>query len=137
MKIAIAARGLTQGFSGPNEFVRGLARGFLGHLPQVELHLYYDSPEALGLFPTARERVLPAQNRFIWDQLLLPRVLQQDKIDLAIFPKGPLPLIVPCRAVSVIHDLGYFYPELNAYRTLDTKYFQWALPRAVRRADGV
>lgn len=137
MKIAIAARGLTQGFSGPNEFIRGLARGFLAHLPHVELHMYYDSPVARGLFPAAREHVLPSANRLVWDQALLPRALKRDKIDIAIFPKGPLPFILPCRAISVIHDLGYFHPEINAYRAPDTKYFQFALPRAVRRADAV
>lgn len=135
--IAIAARGLTQGFSGPNEFIRGLTQGLLDHAPAYRIHLYYDSPDALGLFPRAVERVLPSKNRVVWDQLLLPRALRQDKIDVAIFPKGPIPLSVPCRAVSVIHDLGYFYPEIDAYRTLDTLYFRLALPLAARQAWGL
>lgn len=136
-RLAIAARGITQGFSGPNEFIRGLTRGLLDHAPAYKIHVYYDSPDALGLFPKARERVLPGKNRIVWDQLLLPRALKEDKIDAAIFPKGPVPLRLPCRAVSVIHDLGYFYPELNAYRTLDTLYFRVALPLAARRTWGL
>ncbi len=136
-KIAIAARGISQGFSGPNEFIRGLARGFLEHAPSFNLHMYYDSADALGLFPGAVERVLPIQNRILWDQFALPQALKKDKIDLAIFPKGPMPLYVPCRAVSIMHDLGYFYPELNAYKTLDTLYMRLALPMAAKRASAV
>ncbi len=135
--IAIAARGITQGFTGPNEFIRGLAQGLLDFAPAYKIHLYYDVREALGLFPRAVEHLLPTKNRVIWDQLLLPRALWQDKIDVTIFPKGPVPLYVPCRALSVVHDLGYFYPELNAYRTLDTLYFRFAMPRAVRYTWGL
>lgn len=135
--IAIAARGLTRGFSGPNEFIRGLTQGLLDHAPAHTIHIYYDSSDALGSFPKAVEHVLPSTNRIVWDQILLPRALKKDQIDVAIFPKGPVPLSLPCRAVSVIHDLGYFYPDLDAYRPLDTLYFRFALPFASRVTLGL
>lgn len=134
LRISITARGLTEGFSGVNEFVQGMAAAFLEHCPDWEVYLYYNSPGALGRFPKAHERVLKSRSRLLWDYLLLPLAMKRDQIDIAIFPKGHIPWFTPRRSIAMILDLGYFYPELRAYKTLDTWYMRLALPLSARRA---
>lgn len=134
LRISIAARGLTEGYSGVNELIQGMTAAFMENYPEWEIYLYYNSPEALGRFPKAHERVLKSRSRLWWDYVLLPPALRRDKIDIAIFPKGPIPWFTPRRSVSMILDLGYFYPDLRAYKMLDTWYMRLALPLAARRA---
>ncbi len=132
--LAIAARGITREFSGPNEFIRGLIQGILQYAPGIRLHIFCDDPQVAAQFPDAITHVLPGQNRLLWDHLLLPQALRRHNIDLAIFPKGPLPLFAPAKSIAIFHDLGYFYPALNAYRTLDTIYMRFALRLAAGKA---
>ncbi|MFZ5904396.1 MAG: glycosyltransferase family 4 protein [Chloroflexota bacterium] len=134
LRISIAARGLTEGFSGVNEFVQGMAGAFLEYQPEWEIYLYYNSSQALGRFPKARERVLKSRSRLLWDYILLPLAMRRDQIDVAIFPKGPIPWFAPRQSIAMILDLGYFYPDLRAYKLFDTWYMRLALPLAARRA---
>jgi glycosyltransferase involved in cell wall biosynthesis len=133
-KLAIAARGLTREFSGPNTFILGLISGLLTYAPEISLHIYGDDPQIAAWFPHAITRTLPTSNRLIWDHLFLPVALKKDQIEIAIFPKGPFPFWAPPKPVSIFLDLGYFYPSINAYRTLDTLYMRFALQRAAQRA---
>ncbi|MEJ5240341.1 MAG: glycosyltransferase family 1 protein [Anaerolineales bacterium] len=134
IQLGIAARGITREFSGPNEFIRGLINGILQYAPGIRLHIFCDDPQVARQFPDAITHVLPRQHRLVWDHLLLPQALKRHGIDLAIFPKGPLSLGAPSKSIAIFHDLGYFYPALNAYRTLDTIYMRLALRLAARKA---
>lgn len=134
MRLAIPARGLTREFSGPNEFIRGLIGGILHYAPAIDLHVYADDPKIAQLFPDAHVQILPVHNRLVWDHFLLPLALKRDRIEIAIFPKGPLSVFHPPKSIAIFHDLGYFYPALNAYRALDTLYMRIALSRAAKDA---
>lgn len=134
LKLGIAARGLMREFSGPNEFTRELINGFRRYAPEVNLYIYVDDPQIAKLFPNSNVRVLPLRNRLLWDHILLPIALRRDQIEMAIFPKGPLPIFPPTKPIAIFLDLGYFYPYLNAYRTLETIYMKIALREASRKA---
>jgi len=137
LKIAVSARGITKGFSGPNEFIQAFINALLEETPNHDLHVYYDSPDAMGLFPSAHEHLLPLKNRLIWDHFLLPVKLFQDQIEIAIFPKGTIPIYTNCKTLTIMHDLGYFYPELNAYKPLESIYMKLGMRYAARRAGGI
>ncbi|GAB4525662.1 MAG: glycosyltransferase family 1 protein [Anaerolineales bacterium] len=133
-RLAIAARGVTSAYSGPNAFIASLISGFARYAPQVEVHAYFDAAAAQAHFPGVHAHILPAAPRMVWDHILLPQALQRDQIDLAIFPKDTVPLYTTCPVVPIMLDLGYFYPHLKAYKPLETVYMKLAMRYAVWRA---
>lgn len=137
LRIAIAVRGLSNRFSGPREYIQGFADEIVRQRSNHQIYLYYNRSDLIGGIPNAVERCLHSRNRFLWDHLLLPIALRIDEIDLVICPKGTIPLWTPCRAVAIIHDLGYFYPHLNAYKTLETMYMRPMLRYTARRSWGI
>lgn len=136
-RIAIAARDLGHHSSGPSNYVYGLIEGLLQVNQKHEIHIYYNMPEARGLFPSAHEHYLPAANIMFWDNWVLPRALKRDGADVTIFPKGTLPIWFPGKALTVVLDLGYFYPDLGAYKMVDTLYMKLALRTSSKRAWGI
>ena len=137
LRIAVAARDLGHHSTGPSNYIYGLIEGLLQVNQQHEIHIYYSAPEARGLFPSAREHYLPAPNIALWDHWALPRALKRDGIDITIFPKGTLPLWFPGKALAIVLDLGYFQPDLGAYKLADTLYMKFALRASAKRAWGI
>jgi len=137
LKIGVAARGLDNRLSGPNEFTHGLIQAFLDSTPNIQVYLYYDSSNAQNLYPKAKERVLSSKNRLLWDHILLPNALKNDDIDIIILPKGTIPFYTPCNTIAIMHDLGYFYPKLNAYKFLESIYFRINMRYTAKKAWGI
>lgn len=137
LRIAIAARDLGHHSTGPSNYIYGLIEGLLQVNQSHEIHVYTSALEARGLLPSAHEHHLPAPNIMVWDHWALPRALRRDGMDITIFPKGTLPLWFPGQALTIVLDLGYFYPDLGAYKPLDTFYMKFALRAASKRAWGI
>lgn len=137
LRIAIAARDLGHHSTGPSNYIYGLIEGLLQVNQKHEIHVYYSAPEARGLFPSASEHYLPAPNIMVWDHWALPRALQRDGMDITIFPKGTLPIWFPGKALTVVLDLGYYHPDLGAYKMVDTLYMKFALRASAKRAWGI
>lgn len=135
--IAIAARGLSGDYSGPRTYIYGLIQALLKLHDPSSLVIYYDHPGMVGTFPQARERSLPSRIRAVWDHLMLPLALRQDSADVVVGPKGTIPFWTPCPATAIIHDLGYFYPHLRAYKVTETMYMRPALRFTARRAQAI
>lgn len=137
LKIGISARGLNSYFSGPREYIEGFINAFVKLAAPHQVYLYYNTDKFQGSYPQAVERVLPETHFLLWDHIQFPMALARDKIDLAIYPKGAIALFSPCRAASIVLDMGYFYPKLNAYKLLDTLYQRTLLSYSAKRAWGV
>jgi len=137
LRIGISARGLNSYFSGPREYIEGFVSAFVRLAAPHQVYLYYNTDKFKGRYPQAIERILPETHYLVWDHIQLPMALARDAIDLAIYPKGAISLFSPCRAASIILDMGYFYPKLNAYKMLDTIYQRAILKYSARRAWGV
>lgn len=136
-KIGISARGLGKVFSGPNSYTEGFTRELIRQARDYEIYVYYNSPEPLGLFEQAIERVIPGLNTFFWDHVLLPQQVKRDQISLVIFPKGTISVRLSCIAIPIMLDLGYFYTNLNPYKKLDTLYMRRAMPFSAHNAAAV
>ncbi len=136
-RIGISARGLGKVFGGPNTYTEGFTRELIRQAADYEIHVYYNSPESMGTFEGALEHTIPGSNLFLWDHISLPRRMKADRISLAIFPKGTISLWLPCRAIPIMLDLGYFFNDLNLYRKLDTLYMKWAMRFSAHRAAGI
>lgn len=137
LRIAISARGLNSHFSGPLEYIKGFTSALIRLASHHEIFVYYNTSSLLGQNPPAVERVLRKTPALIWDHVQLPLALARDKIDLAIFPKGAIPFLSPCRSLSIMLDMGYFHPHLNAYKPMDTLYNRIALRHAAKFAWGI
>ncbi len=131
-RIGISARNLGKVFSGPNAYTEGFTRELIRQAGDYEVHVYYNSAESLGFFEGAVEHVVPGSNTLIWDHLSLPQQMKADRISLAIFPKGTISLWLPCKAIPIMLDLGYFFGHLNPYRKLNTFYMKRAMKFAAR-----
>ena len=136
-KIAIAARDLGRHFHGPATYAHGLIQGLIDANPGHEIHVYYSTGKALGFFPSANEHVLGSSNRLIWDNILLPQSIKRESIDFTIFPKGTIPFLFSGKAIPIMLDLGYFYPSLKAYKTLNTYYMRIVLKYTAGKAEGI
>lgn len=137
LRIGISARGLNSHFSGPLEYIKGFTSALIRLASHHEIFVYYNTSSLVGQNPQAVERVLRKTPAFIWDHVQLPLALARDKIDLAIFPKGAIPFLSPCRSLSIMLDMGYFHPHLNAYKPMDTLYNRIALRHAAEFAWGI
>ncbi len=135
LRIGISARGLNSYASGPNEYIAGLAGELVKRAAgKHDIFIYYNTSQLLGRFGGANERVVQANNVFLWDHLFLPLALLRDHLDLVIYPKGTIPLFSPAGKIPIMLDLGYFYPSLNAYKPANTLYTRQAMKFAARHS---
>lgn len=135
LRIGISARGLNSYASGPNEYIAGLAGELVKRAAgKHDIFIYYNTSQLLGRFGGANERVVQANNVFLWDHLFLPLALLRDHLDLVIYPKGTIPLFSPAGKIPIMLDLGYFYPSLNAYKPANTLYMRQAMKFAARHS---
>lgn len=135
LRIGISARGLNSFASGPNEYIAGLTGEMVRQAAEKhDIFIYYNTSRLVGRFTAANERVVPGDNAFIWDHLLLPLTLLRDHLDVVIYPKGTIPFWSPAGRAPIMLDLGYFYPELNAYKPATTLYTRMAMKFAARQS---
>lgn len=135
LRIGISARGLNSFASGPSEYIAGLTGEMVRQTANKhELFIYYNTSRLLGRFAKATERVVPGNNAFLWDHFLLPMALLRDRLDLVIYPKGTIPIWSPTENATIMLDLGYFYPALNAYKPATTLYTRAAMKYATLRS---
>lgn len=139
MRVGISARGLSVSSGGAKEYIRNLILSLAKLDSENEYIVYYShNNQVLGISSSnAREVVLPSSYILLWDHLVLPLRMNRDKIEVALFPKGTIPLMSSVKAIVSVLDLGYFYPQLNAYKPFDTLYIKRMMPYAIRKAKAV
>lgn len=103
--------------------------------------LYHSSREAMGrVSGPAREVLLRAPHKFVWDHRALPRALRRDRPDVVWFPQNVISLGVRIPSVVTLHDLLYFpipeYPH-REYLRADILYMRAMIPRSLRLAHTV
>ncbi|MBT3190863.1 MAG: glycosyltransferase family 4 protein [Anaerolineae bacterium] len=136
MKIGISTRGLDQGSYAISMIILQLTRKIIELAgSKHEIFLYCNDPQHEEMFTSsAAKHSFELNNRFIWDQIWLPQALKKDRIDIALFMKGTMPLLLPCRGAVIFHDLGYFDNQLRPYRSFETVYMKAMMFRAAKKA---
>lgn len=126
MRIGISTRGLYQGSYAVSSIVLNLTQTLIDLVSgRHEIYLYFNHPDFPALFHgDFKQRSITLNNRFIWDHFWLPYVIRKDRIDIALFMKGTIPLLLPCRGAVIYHDLGYFDQELRPYKYFETIYMK-------------
>jgi len=136
MRIGIAARGLSERAGGAKEYIRSLTTALLTAGSDHQVVIFYDRAELRGTFPMAKEVVVTAQHKLLWDYVRLPAAIRQQRLDACLFPKNVVPPNINCRTIVIIHDLLHL-KDPAVYRWVDSAYMRWAIPRSLKRADAV
>lgn len=75
--------------------------------------------------------------RIGWEQFLLPWQLRRHQIQILFTPSVAIPCWVPCKTVTVIHDLAPFHKSLIKYSKIRAVYVRWATMNAVKRSTAI
>jgi len=134
MRVLVMMRAMEQD-SGFRWIVAGYVRSFLEAAPDDEFILAYRTDRHLGTFKeyaNAREVMLPARHKLLWDQVAIPRLAWQEGADLIFNPKFSVPLIAPCPVTMGLQEPAWWlYPD--QYEAWDRWYIKLMLPVYLRR----
>jgi glycosyltransferase involved in cell wall biosynthesis len=135
MKIGIMMRAIDH-----DSGFRAIVEGFVGAMLRVDQDnsyvLFYRTRKRLGTFaefPNAKEILLRAPNKPLWDQVAIPFAAWREKVDVLFNPKFSLPLFSHCPATMGLQEPGYWvWPEHT--RWWDRAYQKTMIPLMCRRA---
>src|SRR5688572_1844638 len=127
MKIGLMLRHQGRQPGGTGTYTKMMVQHLLALDRRNEYLLLYDDDSRIGsypYYPNVRELVIRARSRFIWDQLLVPRIARSERLDVVFNPKLSVPLLAPCVTMFVHHGADWFeMPE--QYPWLDRLYFSF------------
>lgn len=125
--------------SGVGHYTGRLLAHLVAHRPAWEYLLFSNRT----LQPLERElsRMLPVVDkfglsRFVWMQLMLPRIIRQQQPDLCHFPNNTAPLCLGTPSVITIHDASLFLHSQHHPRSR-LLALRVLLPLVARRATAV
>lgn len=83
--------------------------------------------------------IIPGSMTVIWDQILLPKAIKKEKIDVFLSPYFKAPGFCPCKMVVIINDLiPLMVPEYKAAKYFFKRiYFKMLTRFACRSADKI
>ena len=140
MRVGIMLRSLDEQ-GGIGVYSRYLTQELLACDPDNAYILFYRSQSNLGRFqnyPNAKELVVSAPNKMLWDQVSIPLACRQEKVDVLLHPKFTVPLLAPCKTVMVLHGAGWFMPEFSKFwNKTDLKYVRLMMPVYIKKAAAV
>jgi glycosyltransferase involved in cell wall biosynthesis len=140
MRIGIMLRALDEK-GGVGVYTRYLTEELLDLDRNNHYVLFYQNKSHLGRFGqygNLTERVIPIANKAVWDQIAMPYMCWQEKVDIVLHPKFTVPLLAPCKTVMVLHGAGWFMPEFSKFwNRWDLKYVRLMMPIYCRRATAV
>jgi glycosyltransferase involved in cell wall biosynthesis len=136
MKIGISMRGLNQGSHAISNIIYYLTQNIIQLVPgKHEVFLYFNETNLASQFNSAtKTRGINIKNRLIWDQVWLPLALSRDGIDISLFMKGTMPILLPCKGAVIFHDLGYYDAQLKPYKFFETLYMKRMMALAGKKA---
>lgn len=80
-------------------------------------------------------------NYFKWEQVVLPRLVKEERADILWCPYNTAPLKSPCPVVVTVHDLIYMSQKIKEVTTLYKKagliYRRLIVPRAISKAKKI
>lgn len=140
MRIGIMLRAYEEK-GGVGVYTRNVTRHLIESAPQHEFFLYFSNPDSVGAyaqFPNAQARYVPARGKFAWDQLAMPRMFKQDRLDVLFHPKFTVPLLCASKSVMMLHGAGWFIPEVQHFWSRTTRlYTRFMMPVYCRLAGAV
>jgi len=138
VKIAVMMRAMDQD-SGLRFYVEGLVENMLRIDRRNFYVLLYRDPKSFGRFAAydnAKEVLLAAPHKLVWDQLAVPYTAWKENVDILFNPKFSVPLICHCPVAMGLQEPAWWaWPQ--HYEWLDRHYERWMLPIYCRKAAHV
>jgi len=147
-RIGIIARGLRKG--GVQRFIDNVLRQVdgIGEVDGVAIEpvLFTDQREYTDRFHRIRVVRVPSSvfsfelGKLPWDYVGIIPYLLRERIEAMIYPKYIIPfthMSLPFRKINIVHDLGHFRSDMDAYPAAETLYIRSLLPRSCRIASKV
>ena len=114
LRIGVDARPLLEPPGGFRRYLESILPALYSAGPEIEWQLFLPRHTALDaslLPPGGRVTIVPgslqAWLRVPWEEWLLPRALESNRVDVLFSPYGAVPRRAPCPVVGTIHDI-YF-----------------------------
>ena len=104
-----------------------------------EFVIIYNDEKFLGQYSSysnIKEVVVKGNNKLIWDQIKVPRILKQEKVDLIYNPKLSIPLFTKSKKVLMIHGAEQFAVS-SAFPWYDRIYVRIFMPLYAIFADKI
>ena len=140
MKILIEAMGIGH-YGGARTATSALIRGLIQYNKDHEFIVLVSQPEQLltDAPPNFRQLVVPVRNRFlsrIWAQLMLPRIVAQQRVELVHFAKNLTVGAIPVPTIVTVYDLTILnHPEF--FPSVDVLYWRAVQPACLRSAHRI
>ncbi len=141
MRIGINVHLLSTTHTGIQHYIRALVPELVAQAGEHDVVLYGE-PDQLPLRNPARVKWVPATRRLrsgaqrvLWEQMVFPRVLKRDGVEVLFSPAFVLPLRWRGVGVVTVHDLNFevspetIHPARRAYLRTVTR---WSVQRARR-----
>jgi glycosyltransferase involved in cell wall biosynthesis len=125
---------------GQGIYIRKLCQALFELDPHNQYVAYYRRGDQVGSFAgrrNVREVVVPAGNKLVWDQVLVPLAARRDRLDVLFHHKYSIPLLAPCRVVVQQRGTEWWsHPEFYTGWSglLDRLYSRVMIPLYCRRA---
>jgi glycosyltransferase involved in cell wall biosynthesis len=119
-------------------FSRNLVTSLIRVGTEHHFALLYGTPDHLDTFAKSENtsaHVLPAKNKFIWDQWATPQAAKELNLDLVYNPKLSVPLYCKAPTVMALRPEQFVHPEL--FRWADRRYFKFFMPRYCKAAKAI
>lgn len=140
MRVGIDATALPSQLGGAGNYVTNLVRA-LPRIDQASEYVVFTQPNHSAHFDSSRVHVIQVSLgsrllRIVWEQTVLPALVQKYRLDLLHSPHYTMPLLKPCPTVVTFHDMTFFlYPEMHqAYKRV---FFRKVIHWSARRADAI
>lgn len=135
--VGFIARGLTEG--GVTRFVLSVLEQF-NQTENYNFYIFTDREDFKDRFKNLDVIYLKRSNKLYWDYVKSVLTLRNYDLDVIFYPKNIIPLshkLIPAKKINIIHDLGYFYKDLNAYGFLDTLFMRTFMRSSCQMANKV
>ncbi|CAG0935231.1 mannosyl-N-acetyl-alpha-D-glucosaminyl-diphospho-ditrans,octacis-undecaprenol 3-alpha-mannosyltransferase / alpha-1,3-rhamnosyltransferase [Thermoflexales bacterium] len=124
-------------YPGVGRYIANALQG-LAAQSQVDLVVYAPDTDSAARWqataPAWTVRVVCARSPGVREQIIMPRLIAQDRIELFHAPHYVIPLLTTCRLAITLHDLVYlkFPASINGVMRL---YYRFMIQQALQRAE--
>lgn len=136
MKIAVMLRAMDQD-SGFRAYIEGLIENMLAIDLENSYLLFYRTKKYFGRFSSfknAKEVLLSAPHKFLWDQVAVPFRAWKEGADIIFNPKFSVPLVSHCPVAMGLQEPDWWV-EPEYYERFDVLFTKTMLPIYCRKAS--
>lgn len=107
---------------------------------QNEYVIFVKPGKDVCLQPSQNFKIVEVNGRtyFAWEQVSLPKAIEQEKIDLMHFTSNTASVSIKCPFILTLHDIIYlenFFSKGSLHKVVKHFYCRWNVPKIAHKAD--